>query len=82
MKNEVVMCRSEFQCGRCGDVFKTTPVINPPWPEEDHETSKTVSLSSSLKKERNGRKTEIERSGVGELILTCVCDLSDVHTNS
>ena len=72
MKNEVVMCRSEFQCGRCGDVFKTTPVINPPWPEEDHETSKTVSLSSSLKKERNGRKTEIERSGVGELILTCV----------
>ena len=35
-------------------------------------TIKTVSLSSSLKKERNGRKTEIERSGVGELILTCV----------
>ena len=32
-------------------------------------TIKTVSLSSSLKKERNGRKTEIERSGVGELIL-------------
>ena len=71
MKNEVVMCRSEFQCGRCGDVFKTTPIINPPWLGEDHETSKTVSLSSSLKKERNGRRTEIERSGVGELILMC-----------